>query len=287
MKESIRNIPRSKVSFLEGTLDLEYVGSGGAKSDLYRDKNTGELFHKVPIEKRKSNRMNSFNERIIPMLTKGIINSSDTVWDEKTQAFYHHEQKVDSVEKQSRLEFDIEFEADWRLFIYIFGEGMEEKVLNRSTKTEVLISKVMQDKWKKVVPEQSNVMTNRAENKKYYYDFSDALNFGRLATDFQDRREEYEELVKRDVETFLTNDYYKDIGKKIILLLQQKVGLLLARVEDVKFFTAVYKKATENKSDSLSILDEEKLRKELLLRLSVMQHVISEKLSRQNNQNGV
>ncbi len=70
-----------EASFLENNLEFNYIGKGGIKSQLFQEVNTGELFHYVDPEIK--NVEYPFAERLIPMLTKGIINTSDTVYDKK------------------------------------------------------------------------------------------------------------------------------------------------------------------------------------------------------------
>lgn len=282
MRESyIKNQPfKSKTtSFVEQNLELKHVSSNHGKSHVYKDEE-GESFHRVSEQRMKGK--NSYKERMVAMLTKGIINTSDTIFNESTNAFYQHEQSVASVETQKRLEFDSEIESDLFIFQYIFNEGHGEKIYKKNNFLKRRLAQLKEDKWKaENLFKQVNIVSNKRETKKYYFDFSDTMssninningsaNVKRFSNDLEERL------------NFILNSgaFKKEEKRKIIEIINRKTTELLdLHLNSLDFFYEMHEKAKKGYSGR-EIKDPEDLFKELKTRAILVKDISAKFLNK-------
>lgn len=201
MKEKIpTNIPNPEISSIrEESLNL-LPTEWTERYDIYRDKDSGELFHKIKNDPRK--------QKFISLLLKGTINVADIVsyWG----SYYSHEQNLNNIPVRDPEFIKADTEADLFILKHMFGDK-DHGQYDYITKEEEEAS----DYWN----ESSNVMTNRSYTKKYIFDFNAATLKGSDQDRLLDEIKEYKKKNPNNAEKILSL-----VNKKCDLILKNNLN---------------------------------------------------------------
>jgi hypothetical protein len=215
MKEKIpTNIPNPETSSIrEENLNL-LPTEWTEQYDIYRDKDSGELFHKIKNDPRK--------QKFISLLLKGTINVADIVT--YHGGYYSHEQNIKNIIDRDPEFIKTDTEADLFILKHMFGDKDHSKY-NYIIKGE----EEAPDYWR----ESSNVMTNRSNTKKYIFDFNAATLKGSDENQLLDEIKEYKKQNPNNAEEVLSL-----VNKKCDLILKNNLNK-----EQLESFKAIIKKS--------------------------------------------
>lgn len=208
MKEIFNHIPPdpAKSSIREEALSLFRLGYEsrtliGTKdhsrknSDIYIDRNSGEKFHKIDKEPQL--------QKLISLLSKGIINTSDIV--EYEGKFFSHEQNADQIKDKSEKLLE-EVTADLFILKHVFGDSDHAYYSKDSTRRvdeEPGHGKIKDNTFL----QHANLLIDEENNKVNYFDFNHALGYS-PGHSFKEAKDVYTKLLNKNSPGF--NPEYRD-----------------------------------------------------------------------------
>lgn len=289
MIEKFKNetIDPSQSSFVERSLDLVRIGyefrtsigdmNHPRPTEIYIDRNTGEKFHKIIKEPQL--------QRLVSLLSKGIINTSDIL--EYKGEYYSHEQDAKSI-KEKIEKLPEEITADLFILNNVFADSDHGYYPEHHTK------RIHSESGQGVIEDNdflqhSNVLVDEKNKKVNYFDFN--LVFGyKSSIESSIIKEVFNDLLSEAGPGFsernkgTLHEYPSNNRIEVLKILKSKTEKFINEVfndEKFKTFETIFEKSKvkENSSEGLFVT-KQGIFEHLTERFKILYEVVNEELKK-------